>query len=89
MLSKLLNKCPECAEKLKNTQEQKETILFVIEEILFFGGIALFIFGRGNYDLLGALFIAASVIILFLFRYLMKTEYICPKCKYTTLNNEK
>lgn len=90
MLSKfLIKKCPECGEKLTNAQKQKETMLFIVEELLFFGGIGLLAFGRGNYELIGATFIAVSIIIIFLFGYLTQTEYICPKCKYTTLNNEK
>lgn len=86
MLRKLLKKekCPDCGTTLKNAQERRMTVLLLIEELMFFGGLGLFIFGRGNYDIYGGVLIVLSIIVVLLFMFVLKSKFICPQCDYKT-----
>jgi len=88
MFRKLFKKniCPKCDAQLKYDQPKSMWVVILVEELSFFGGLGLLIFGRGKYDIIGGLLVVLSIILILLFTLIIKINYICPKCGYKTIN---
>ena len=72
--------CPTCGTNLEALNKKNKTIGFIVMEILFFGGLGLFVFGEGLKSIIGAVIFGIWVITMLLFLFVINEKIICPNC---------
>ncbi len=86
MIWKLFKKdeCPSCGTRLEVLNPKKSTLLVILEELMLFGGLGLYIFGSSYVAILGGILLIAWLIMVLMFIFILKPKLVCPECGYKT-----